>query len=637
MGQKEIKELEAANKSPFPAVLDELLAGRPEYTVQELPAQEIPVDRVTGTKSAGRTSAFSAGFLPLLTPDSEFATKWMALCADHLSDTGIRDPILCYEYLGNFYVQEGNKRLSVLKYFGSPRIPSVIRRILPPMSEEPRIKAYYEFLDFYKHTGLYEIQFRRPGDYAKLLAYLGREPGQDWSEWDRRNFSANYHYFREAFQALGGGKADLLPEEALLLWLQVYPYKLLGDSTAKDLKKSLGGLWADVLAGSGEEPVKLETAAPPAEGRGILEKLIAPAPEHLNLAFIHQRDPERSTWTQGHEQGRAYLEQALGDKIKVRSYFNADTPEQAEALLEQAVADGAELIFTTTPQLLRPTLKVSVKYPKIRFLNCSADSPLSSVRSYYCRIYEGKFVTGAIAGALAENDCIGYIGSYPIMGVPASINAFALGAQMTNPRAKILLDWSCLPGNATTRLLQKGVRVVSNRDIPVKDPQYLEHGAFGTYAVDENGALIPLASPCWLWGRLYENIVRAVLAGTWPQKKGMPEAVNYWWGMDSGVIDVELSDRVPESLRAMTRLLVRDLREGRLDPFRRRILAQDGSVKNDGGRSFSPAELLHMDWLCENVEGRIPDYEELLPVSQTLVRELGLHREQVPREKEETP
>mgnify|MGYP003292701825 CR=1 FL=1 len=77
-------------------------------------------------------------------------------------------------------------------------------------------------------------------------------------------------------------------------------------------------------------------------------------------------------------------------------------------LLEQAVADGADVVFATTPQLRRSVLRVAVKYPKVRFLNCSVDAPYSSVRTYYSRIYEGKFITGAIAGAMSKDDRIGY-------------------------------------------------------------------------------------------------------------------------------------------------------------------------------------------------------------------------------------
>ena len=39
--------------------------------------------------------------MPLLGEETEFAQKWMALCEANLSDTGIREPILCYEYLGS--------------------------------------------------------------------------------------------------------------------------------------------------------------------------------------------------------------------------------------------------------------------------------------------------------------------------------------------------------------------------------------------------------------------------------------------------------------------------------------------------------------------------------------------------------
>ena len=108
----------------------------------------------------------------------------------------------------------------------------------------------------------------------------------------------------------------------------------------------------------------------------------------------------------------------------MKTYFHADTTEDAARLISDTVSDGADLVFTTTPRLLNATLKSAVAHPKVGFYNCSACQPYSSVKSYYCRIYEGKFITGLIAGALADNDLIGYIGTYPIMGVPASINAF---------------------------------------------------------------------------------------------------------------------------------------------------------------------------------------------------------------------
>ena len=153
-GKKEFKELRSAGSSPHPAVLDQVLPNHAVTVSQVVGLAEIPVERIIGTRSAGRITTFSASFLPLAKPTSEFATKWINLCMAHLSDTGIHDPITCYEYLGDFYVEEGNKRVSVLRNFGATRISAMVTRILPERSEDSRIKAYYEFLDFYKVSRL---------------------------------------------------------------------------------------------------------------------------------------------------------------------------------------------------------------------------------------------------------------------------------------------------------------------------------------------------------------------------------------------------------------------------------------------------------------------------------------------------
>ena len=215
-GHREYRELVMAGKPPYPAVLDEILPENNDYPVVDVGLIEIPSERIIGVKSAGRITAFTVNFKPLLDARSEFGSKWINLCSAHLSDTGITDPIVCYEYLGNFYVQEGNKRVSVLRHFDAPRIPGMVKRILPPLSPDPRIKAYYEFLEFYKYSKLYGVQFRRPGDYARLTAALGKKAGEVWSDDDRRIFRSYYHYFLEAFQSLKGNGADLLPEEAEL-------------------------------------------------------------------------------------------------------------------------------------------------------------------------------------------------------------------------------------------------------------------------------------------------------------------------------------------------------------------------------------------------------------------------------------
>ena len=46
LGQKECRELAGAGMDPYPAVLDRVLPGSDLCPVQDLPAMEIPVERI---------------------------------------------------------------------------------------------------------------------------------------------------------------------------------------------------------------------------------------------------------------------------------------------------------------------------------------------------------------------------------------------------------------------------------------------------------------------------------------------------------------------------------------------------------------------------------------------------------------
>ena len=133
---------------------------------------EIPLDRIVGTYTEGRKNSFAGNFMPLMEPKTEFGMKWINLC-DYQMTEGIADPIVCYEYLGDFYVQEGNKRVSVMKSLGATDITGNVTRLLPQRSDDPEIKQYFEFVDFYKLSKIYTVVFTQPGSYIKLQAALG--------------------------------------------------------------------------------------------------------------------------------------------------------------------------------------------------------------------------------------------------------------------------------------------------------------------------------------------------------------------------------------------------------------------------------------------------------------------------------
>ena len=628
-GQKYYKTAESQGLDPYPAVLDNLLEEQTIVRQEELGLVNIPSELIVGTKSAGRMAALAGNFMPLLGAESEFGMKWIALCDAHLSDEGIRDPIKCFEYLGSFYVQEGNKRASVLKSFGAPSVPGLVTRMIPAPGEEPEIRAYYEFLDFYRLSGQYSVSFRKPGAYARLQAALGMEPDHVWTEDERRSFRAGFTHFRDALDRLKADEADITPAEALLTWLEVYSFADIKEKTTAELSKNLERLLPDIRATKEDAPIEVSTQ-PPEKEKGLVSRILnVTRPSSVTVAFIYGFPMERSAWTRAHDQGRQELEETLGAKVDVKVILAEN--RDYEKAMETAVEQDAKIIFATTPPMIDACRKIAAKYKNVKVLNCGLSQPYPGVRSYYSRIYECKFVAGAVAGAMADNNLVGYVANYPIFGTPAGINAFALGARMANPRVRVKLVWSCTGGDPIAELRQSGVTVISNRE---SGEEATAHCAldYGLYQLEPDGGLLPLAMPCWQWGAMYEQIVESVLDGSWEESS---KAINYWWGMASGVVDVKLSESLPAGVTSLAEILRKGILNGTVDPFCAEIRDQSGLLRSDGKTALSPEEIMRMDWLCDNVDGSIPGFDELLPRSQGLVRLLGLYRESLAPQKQE--
>lgn len=181
-------------------------------------------------------------------------------------------------------------------------------------------------------------------------------------------------------------------------------------------------------------------------------------------------------------------------------------------------------------------------------------------------------------------------------------------------------------------LASEGVDLISNRDLPTPDRI---REPWGLCQMRPDGVLRSLAAPYWHWGNFYVKLIRGIFSGNWDALSSNGErAVNYWWGMKSRVVDVILSDMLPDGVGQLVQILRRGVMDGSIDPFQRFIRDQSGKVRNDGSAWFSPETVLHMDWLCDSVDGSIPPFEDILPMSETIVRLQGVYRDRIPPKKE---
>lgn len=608
-----------------PAVLDDILKERNITASGGIPLGlvQIPAEQIVGTKSAARSAAFSKGFYPLLKADTEFAAKWMALYQAHL-DEGIREPVKAYEFMNRFYIEEGNKRVSVLKFVGAVSVLGTVTRIIPPHSEDKETRIYYEFMDFYHLSGVNYIWFSQPGSFAKLQYLLGKRPDEEWSDDDKLDFSSAYTRFSAEFEARGGKKLEVLPGDAFLSFIGLYGYEVIKNMTAAELKEKLAKSWDEFKLLRTEQSLELQMD--PADEKdikkNIFERLFPISVPKQKVAFIHEETAETSAWTYAHELGRLHLQQMFSDQVSTACYDNG-SEENAEELLEAAVQNGSNLIFTTSPIFLKASLKAAIEHPEVKILNCSLNTSHRHIRTYYGRMYEPKFLMGAITGALSENGKIGYIANYPIFGMAASINAFALGAKMVNPRAKIYLEWSTLKNHDVEQsFAQKGIRYISGRDMIAPDSANRQ---FGLYRMGENGPW-SLAMPVWHWGKFYEKMIWNIMDGSWKYDDASNETkgLNYWWGMSAGIVDVICSQHLPIGTARLIELLKKTICSGEFNPFSGILYSQQGIVQKDAGKALSPEEIITMDWLAENVIGSIPQKDALVEKAKAVVSLQGL-------------
>lgn len=630
-GQKCYRADVAHDRYPYPPVLDELLDTSKTAGQVEMGLIEIPAELIVGTKTAGRKSTFASNFMPLMDPDSEFGSKWIQLCSAHLSEQGITDPIRCFEYLGKFYVQEGNKRVSVLKSYEASSIPGNVIRVVPAWSEEPEIQLYYEFMHYYQLTGLYQIRFTRLGSSAKLQAALGYDAGHVWTQDERVMFLSRFSRFRDFFRKQGGEELDITACDALLVWLRVYSFRELKDMTASELHKSLERIWPDVELQENDSAIVI-SAEPQIADRGFLGSLFT-SKQQIKAAFFFHADPKASVFTRSHELGAQHIVEMMGENVTVACYYNVKADESGEWVMERAVAEGATVLFATAPPLIGACRKIAARHPELKVLNCALSMPYAGVRTYYARIYEPKFIAGAVAAAVSRDPVLGYVATYPIYGITAGINAFALGARMVNPNVRIRLSWSCTPGDPYEVFHREGIRTVTNLELPSPEETHWSQNQ-GTYRRMEDGSVMAIASPVWNWGAFYEQVLTSILTGAWDNlsARAVHKAISYWWGMNSGVTDVQLGPDLPDGVRALANCLRREVMDGELNPFRFRLVDQQGNLRSDGSHRLPFESIMSMDWLLDSVDGEIPGFDAIKPAAQSVVRVLGVYRDQIPPE-----
>ena len=149
-------------------------------------------------------------------------------------------------------------------------------------------------------------------------------------------------------------------------------------------------------------------------------------------------------WSQAHERGRLAVQKALGSKVETTYKENVFSNAQVPQIVAGLAREGYDMIFGCSFGMFENGVNglLYKKYPDILFEQATGLQIKKNQSEYFGAGEDTIYLSGMAAGAASKKGLIGYIVPFGIPEVVRHINAFALGAQATNPKAKVKLLWT---------------------------------------------------------------------------------------------------------------------------------------------------------------------------------------------------
>ena len=325
----------------------------------------------------------------------------------------------------------------------------------------------------------------------------------------------------------------------------------------------------------------------------------------FKVGFVYVSPIGDAGWSYAHDQGRLMVEAMEG----VTTSFVEAVPEgpDAERVMLNMARKGYDLIFATSYGYMDPMLKVAKQFPKTVFMHCSGFKTAKNMGNYFGRMYQARYLSGLVAGAMTKTNTIGYVAAFPIPEVIRGINAFTIGARAANPKVNVRVVWTktwydpATEKEAAKSLLDVGADVITqHQDSPSPQEAAQERGAYSVGYNSDMSKFAPkshLVAPIWNWGPFYKKIVAKVRQGTWQSKA-------HWYGLEREIVGLSpMSKMVPKEVQNSVLAKKDDIASGKIKVFNGPIKDQAGKLRINKGTVASDKELLGMTWFFDGVIG----------------------------------
>ena len=328
-----------------------------------------------------------------------------------------------------------------------------------------------------------------------------------------------------------------------------------------------------------------------------------------NVGFVYVSPIGDAGWTYQHDLARLQLEKETG--VTTSYVENVAEGPDAERVIREMAKRGDKVVFATSFGHMNYALKVSKQFPKTAFVHATGYKLGKNMGQVNARFYEGRYLTGVIAGELTKSNVLGYVAACPIPEVLQGINAFIKGARSVNPKAELRVIWVNSwydPGKereASLTLLSQEADVITHHTDSTAVVQAAEEKgkyAFGYHSdMSKYGPKAHLTATTHHWGDFYVKTVKAAQAGDW-------KPTSVWGGYDMGMVKLApLNDAIPADLQDRIRKMEKQLADGSLHAFAGPVVDQSGKEIVPAGQNMNDDQLNSMNYYLQGVVSKIPN------------------------------
>lgn len=625
IGKRFVSEHSDLDTKGYLLILDDLINDVEITGEINLGTMEIPINKILGTRTNARSNAFAGNFMPLLPENTEFGAKWMKLYNSHINE-GIREPVKVFEYINRYFVQEGNKRVSVLKYCGAVGIEAKVTRLIPKRDERNKlISIYYEFLDFDRRATFDNLWFSYRGSFTRLVNIVEtwKEDHPEVRESTADLINASFKSFRICYREAGYQTLSITSGDAFLEYVEIYGFQ--PDRVLSDIREQVKSCEAQFKLISTKDPNTVNTLEQKVDSQKAPLSFFSKRPRKLKVAFAFEGTPETCLWTYDHDIARLRLERTMGDKISLITRYNIPTGDEAYQALSEMMEEEPDIFFATSPNMSDGVWRLSIEHPEKAILNCDFAQPRRNIMTYYAKFHEAAFLCGVMAGSMTRTGLIGYTmtkATHP--NATHNINAFSMGARLVNPTVNVICcNLFRSDGSdqyhirARQAMAQKGVDIAMCIHQP--NTPLVRKGFPGVYAqlyLLQSGTGHPkecIGAAAVDWSILYNELVQdsfhtknSILDIT---RDGADSSTHFGWGMNTGILDVLGVDSfMGHNAIRLLRIFKDLICSGKVHPFEGPLFDDKHNMVLEKFETLNLLEIQDMTWQHEAIVDSIDLY-----------------------------